>query len=437
MVTFYDYLNIAFYFAFIAGVGFYFSRRNRDTSDYFRGGGIMPWWVTGASFWMAGFSAWTFTGAAGKIYDTGFYVLLLYYSAIIPFLILLVFTCYRFRRMRVVTPIEAIRLRFGAVSQQFYTWIRLPILIVMGGISLNAISVFTAAVFGFDVGTVLIVMGVVVTLMALLAGSIGVVATDFVQMFLLVAVTGTIAVLALGQTEIGGLGGLLEKAPSQHFNWSEFARPEFIILWTMAMTVTKIFENNNIENSSKYIMTSSDSHARKMLIIPIIGTIVGPLFWIIPPIAATITNPDLAAQFPQLRMPQEASFLATALNVMPVGMMGLLISSLFAAGLTDLSGNLNMGAGIFARNFYLPLINPKVAEKKLLNISKLVSGLLGVLMIVVGLIVLKYRTLGLFDLVNQIAVSLALPMAIPACFGMFYKRTPPWSTWSTALIGLL
>ena len=436
MISFYDYLNLAFYFAFITGVGIYFSRRSKNTSDYFRGGGIMPWWVTGASAWMAGSSAWTFVGAAGKVYQTGLYVLCLYYSAIIPLLVLLFYTSYRFRRMRVVTPIEAIRLRFGPVSQQFYTWIRLPILIVMGGISLNAISVFTSAVFGFDVGMVLILIGVVVTLMAILAGSVGVVATDFVQMFLLVAVTAAIAFLALKQPQIGGLSGLIQHAPRQHFNWSEFASPGIIIFWTLALVVTKLFEQNNIENATKYIMARSDSHARKMLIIPLVGTLFGPLIWIIPPMAAAITNPDLGAQYPQLTMPQEAAFLATASNVMPVGMLGLLISALFAAALPDISGNLNIGAGIFVRNFYLPIINPHVSEKKMLNISKLLSGLLGVIMIGIGLFVLRYRTLGLFDLVNQVAVSLALPMAVPAFLGLFYKRTPRWSTWSSAVIGL-
>jgi solute:Na+ symporter, SSS family len=436
MISFWDYVNIGFYFAFVAGVGFYFARRSKNTSDYFRGGGIMPWWVTGASAWMAAFSAWTFVGAAGKIYQTGLYVLCLYYAGVVPLLVLLFYTSYRFRRMRVVTPIEAIRLRFGAVSQQFYTWIRLPILIIMGGISLNAISVFTSAVFGFDVGTVLVAIGIVVTLMAILAGSIGVVASDFVQMFLLVAVTVTIAILALGQPQVGGLSGLFAKAPAQHFNWGEFARPGFIVFWTLALTVTKVFEQNNIEGATKFIMARSDSHARKMLIIPLLGTLFGPLIWVVPPMAAAITNPNLATQYPQLQMPQEAAFLATATNVMPVGMLGLLISALFAAALPDISGNLNIGAGIFVRNFYLPLVDRHASERKLLNISKVVSGLLGVLMIGIGLFVLRYRTLGLFDLVNQVAVSLALPMAVPAFLGLFYKRTPPWSTWSSAIIGL-
>jgi Na+/proline symporter len=71
MITVFDSLNIGFYFAFIVGVGLYFARKSKDTSDYFRGGGVLPWWITGTSAWMAGFSAWTFTGAAAKIYETG------------------------------------------------------------------------------------------------------------------------------------------------------------------------------------------------------------------------------------------------------------------------------------------------------------------------------------------------------------------------------
>jgi hypothetical protein len=39
MITVFDSLNIGFYFAFIVGVGLYFARKSKDTSDYFRGGG--------------------------------------------------------------------------------------------------------------------------------------------------------------------------------------------------------------------------------------------------------------------------------------------------------------------------------------------------------------------------------------------------------------
>ena len=69
-------------------------------------------------------------------------MLLLYFSSIATYVIILVFTCYRFRRMRSVTPMEAIRARYGAATQQFVTWIRLPFLMFFGGVGLNTVGVF-------------------------------------------------------------------------------------------------------------------------------------------------------------------------------------------------------------------------------------------------------------------------------------------------------
>lgn len=436
MLSHYDFANIAFYFFFIAGVGIYFARKNKDTSDYFRAGGALPWWVTGASTWMAGFSAWTFTGAAAKMYQTGPYAFGLYYAGIVPLLILLFFTCYRFRRMQVVTPLEAVRLRFGQGTQVFFTWSRLPFMLIFGGVSLNAIAVFMAAVFNVEVPVVLIVMGAMVTFLALLGGSFGVAASDFVQMFMIVAVTVTVTVLALNLPDIGGLSGMIRQAPEAHYNWSDLARPEFIILWFVALNLTKMFEENAIDKSAKFLMASDDRNARMTLIIPLVGAILGPLLWLIPPTVAAIRHPDMAAVFPFLKVPEEAAFLITAADVLPNGMLGLLICGIFAATLTSMDAGLNQGAGIFVRNFYLPVINPQCPEKKLLIVSKITTGVCGLVMIGFGLMWDYFRETNLFDLVNQLAVSLGIPISIPLFWGLFVRRTPKWSAWSTVLVGM-
>ncbi len=67
----YDYIIIGFYLVFMLAIGLVFRRMSKNTSDYFRAGGAMPWWLTGASAWIFSFSAWTFTGAAGKVYESG------------------------------------------------------------------------------------------------------------------------------------------------------------------------------------------------------------------------------------------------------------------------------------------------------------------------------------------------------------------------------
>lgn len=439
MITRYDYLSIVFYFVFVITVGVVFSRRNKNTSDYFRGGGIMPWWMAGVSAWMASFSAWTFTGAAGKIFSQGFYVVLLYWSSLAAYLMLLFFTCYRFRRMRVVTPLEAIRIRYGAATQQFVTWLRLPFLLLFGGVALNTVGVFMSGAFDVNLQIVIVILGVMVTFVSLVGGAFGVAASDFVQMFLVVSITLVISTLALMQPQVGGIHGLIEKLPSQHFHWGEFARPEFITLWFLGLMFNNLFGQNTIEMSTKYLMARSDAHARKMMIFPLLGTLVGPLMWMLPPlVAAAVYTPDqIHNVFPNLgQHPEEGAFLLTAHDVLPKGMLGLLIAGIFGATLSSLDASVNQGVGILVRNFYLPVVNPQCSEKKLLVISKISTGMFGLIIIGMGLIVSKLRTLPLFDLVNQLGVSLWLPLAIPMCLGLFYKRTPAWSSWTTVIIGL-
>lgn len=439
MISKYDYFIIAFYLAFILGVGVVFRRMSKNTSDYFRAGGAMPWWITGASSWVAGFSAWTFTGAAGMIYETGSVVLCLYYSAAIGMILIYFWTCLRFRRMRVVAWMEAVRLRYGGISEQFYLWVKLPLLLFTSGVGLNAIGVFISSVFHVDMVTTLIVLGVVVTAVAFAGGAWAILASDFVQMFLLVTITFLAAVLTLRLPEIGGLTGLIDKVhvPLSPLHWTELAQPFTIIPWVLAITWMQLVTSNNMENSVMYLMAGSDRDARRMVLIPIFGSLISPFIWAIPPLAATILHPNLASEYPNLKQPHEAAFVAMCLQVMPQGLMGLLISAMLGATLTSMDAALNKGVGIFVRSFYLPILNPTCPEKRLLVLSKASTLVFGVIIISCALLVNQWRTVNLFDFVNQVAASLTIPLAIPLCFGLFYKRTPDWSAWSTGVVGFI
>jgi Na+/proline symporter len=48
MISGYDYAVIAFYMGFMLCLGVVFRGLSRNTSDYFRCGGSMPWWITGS-----------------------------------------------------------------------------------------------------------------------------------------------------------------------------------------------------------------------------------------------------------------------------------------------------------------------------------------------------------------------------------------------------
>jgi SSS family solute:Na+ symporter len=434
MITIYDYLIIGFYLLFLVAIGLVFRRMSKDTSDFFRAGGAMPWWLTGASAWMFSFSAWTFTGAAGKVYETGLLVLCVFYATIFALLFAIWVTCVRFRRMRVITWMEAVRLRYGPANEQFYTWIKLPLLLLFSGVSLNAIGVFMAAVFKVDMNTMLILLGVAVTVVAFAGGSWAVLASDFVQAFLIVTVTICTAVMTLAQPEIGGVTGLINQVPAAHFNWTELARPELLAVWIIATLWLKFSDENNMERATMYLMTRSDKDARRMVLIPLIGMLLGPLIWFIPAMAATVLHPNLAAEFPDLKQPHEAAFVAVAMKVMPQGLLGLLLTAMLAATVTSLDAGLNKNVGIAIRSLYKPVFRPHASESHLLRAGRICTILFGALIILIALKVNELRSTNLFDFVNQLAANLLIPLALPLVYGLFYKRTPGWSAWSTALV---
>ena len=434
MISTFDYIIIAFYLIFMIAIGLGFRKMSKNTSDYFRAGGAMPWWLTGASAWIFSFSAWTFTGAAGKVYETGVLVLLVFYATIIGLIFAMKFTCVRFRRMRVITWMEAVRIRFGPFNEQFYTWIKLPLLLFFSGLGLNAVGVFMSSVFAMDMNIMLVALGVVVTLVAFAGGSWAVLASDFVQAFLIMTITICTAIMVLARPEIGGLAGLIAKVPHAHFHWTELARPQLIALWCMGTLWLKFSDENNIERATMYLMTRSDADARKMVLIPLIGMLVGPLIWFIPAMAATIMHPDLASEFPSLKQPHEAAFVAVAMDVMPKGLLGLLLSAMLGATVTSMDAGLNKNVGIAIRSFYKPVLRPDASEKHLLIAGKICTLVFGAVIILFALYINKIRSTNLFDFVNQLAAYLIMPLALPLIYGLFYKRTPGWSAWSTALV---
>ncbi len=438
VITFYDYGIIAFYLFFVLAIGVVFRRLSKDTSDYFRAGGAMPWWITGTSAWVATFSAWAFVGAASEIYRSGLKVLMLFYAAIPALVLVGWITCVRFRRLRVVTWMEAVRERFGPGSEQFYTWIKVPIELIKAGIGLMAISVFIAAVLHVPINSVILVLGITITLVAFTGGAFAVLASDFVQMFLVMTITLVTLLLTVRQPEIGGLSGLIAKvnaAHPEHFRWWLAMRPTIVFGWGLAFAWIKTAELNSMEYSTMYLMAKSEKHARRMVAIPLLGGLVGPLVWVVPPLAATLMFPDLAQVFPQLAKPSEGAFVAVALKVLPVGLIGLLMCAMFGATLTQMDAGVNKAVGVFVRSFYLPMLRPQATEQHLLRASKVCTLAFGAIIIALSLVINTNRQTDVFTLLNQFMVSLGFPLTIPIFFGLFFKKTPGWSAWVTALAG--
>ncbi len=434
----YDYVVIAFYFIFMLAVGVVFSRTNKNSSDYLRGGGAMTWWMTGGSIYMATFSAWTFVGCAGKVYKSGSLILVLFFFNAISMLFVAGFVAHRFRRLRAVTPMEAVRQRFGMATQQVFAWLGSVLAFALSGIFLYTLAVFISPLLGIDVRTCIILVGIAITVLSVTGGAWAVMASDFVQMLVIMTITVVAAVLVLRMPEVGGVSGFFDKLPSYHFNWSELSNPRVVGLWIVAIFINQFFTALNLAgNSGRFLCVQSDSHARKAALLVAVGFFLGPLIWFIPPMAASFLIPDIAAQFPHLNNPEEASYAAVCMRIFPQGLMGLLACGIFAATVSSMNTGLNLNSGIMARNIYKPLFRKNASERELLLASRIFTFLLGGWTIVVGIWFSKLTTMPLFEWTLLLAVLISIPMTMPLVLGLFIKRTPGWSAWSTVAVGLL
>src|SRR5881227_1200360 len=140
-----DYLVIGGYCLLMVLFGLYVARFNRSAAEYFRGGNRIPWLVAGLSSFMAGFSAWTFTGAAGVAYRAGIAATGLYVGNAASFLLGYFVFARRWRRSRVTTVMEYLSDRFNPVTHQTFSWVTIFFQLFTSASTLYGLSLFISS----------------------------------------------------------------------------------------------------------------------------------------------------------------------------------------------------------------------------------------------------------------------------------------------------
>lgn len=429
-----DYIVIGFYFAFLTGLGWYFRHAGANSSEYFRGGGRMPWWLVGTTAFMGLFSAWTFTGAAGLAYDHGLVVLVLYWANAGTWL--LAACCFGawFRQLRVVTVMEAVRQRLGRTNEQVFTWLEIPMRVLIGGIWLYGLAIFISPVLQLDLHASILLCGAIVIVVVTLGGSWAVAAGDFMQTLLLVPVTLLTAWFAL--RHVGGVGPLMDGLPPTHFDLSARTVSGYGFLWLAALALDKIVLGNRLTYvGTRFFFVKDGASARRASLLAASLFGLGSLVWFIPPLAARAMGVDLAARFPSLRSPGEAAFVVMAIDTLPPGVLGLLVTAMIAATLSSLNESLNGNAGIFVRSVYRPLLRPHAAERELVRAGRAATMVMGSLVVLLALQYSTWREFGVLKLMFNFSAMIAVPSAVPIFWCVFTRRVPDWSAWSTVLVG--
>ncbi len=434
MLSYYDYAVIGVYFAFLLSIGWFFRHFGGDSSQYFRGGGRMSWWLVGTSAFMGAFSAWTFTGAAGMAYDHGFVVMTIYWAGALGFLCNWAWIAAWFRQTRVITSMEAVRARMGPANEQVFTWLTLPIGVVVAGIWLYGLAIFCAPAFGFDLQLTILLCGVAVVFMAVVGGQWAIVAGDFVQALMLIPITIVAAVAAW--IKIGGLEGLQAGLPETHWDLTGSSAVTFGKFWLVAILIEKFFTQNALHGAGRYLNVRDGREAKRAALLATILYGSGSILWFIPPLAARAMGMDLAAEFPGLSKPGEASYVAMAARVLPVGLLGLMVTGIISATLSSMDHGLNRNAGVFVRSVYVPLLRKHAGEREQVLVGRITTLVFGGVVILTALLYSSWKDLGVLNLMFKFSALIGIPYAVPMVLCLFVRRVPDWVGWSTVFVGM-
>ena len=430
-----EYLVIAGYLALIITVGLYFRKFSSNTDDYFKGGSKGTWWLVGSSAFMSAFSAWTFTGAAGIAYEAGFTVIVIYVGNALGFFANFLFTGPWLRQMRVTTFPEAIALRFGEITQDFYAFYEVPIRILYSAMALYGLGIFCSAVFGYDINHVIIACGIVVLLYSATGGRWAVMATDFLQGLILIPLTLIVAWLCLDK--LGGVSNFFQQIEAQGLteaysivNSTTFFGGAYTWGWVSAMMMKQFIVFNSMSAAPRYFSVKDGDEARKAALLGGVLMLIGSIVWMIPPITARLLYAEQVMAF-DISKPAEASYAVVSISLLPVGLVGLIVVAILAATMSSMDTGLNTNVAILIKDIYPKLSRalkwkPK-AEAALLSYGRLLTWLMGFLVVLLSLYFAQQDGSGIFEIMLKVGTLLLMPITIPLLWGMFIRQTPWWA----------
>ncbi|WEM44567.1 transporter (plasmid) [Photobacterium sp. DA100] len=431
-MTYLDWAMIALYFVFIIKVTQAFRHQATSAEGFIKGGSAMTWWMAGATAFMTQFSAWTFTGAAAKAYADGLSIMFVFWGNALGFFISALYFAKRYRRLRVATAMDVIKLRFDKSSEQTFTWLSFPITLIGAGIWLNGLGAFLSATFGISIDVTIVGISLLVTFIAVSGGVWTVSATNVIQLVLLIAIT-----LVVGFTAAKEVLVLPVDSLSHTIMGEDIAIWQIFVLWIGAVLFSQTLNTNNALSSYRFLITRNEKEATRAATLAGVLFLFAPLLWFSPPWFVASLDINLVDSYPNLGASADnAAYLYYIDHYMPNGLLGLVMVAMLAATVSPMTTALNRNAGIVVNNIYLSLVNPQGTDRQQMLIGKMATLLTGVMACAVALFFARLEGYSLFDIMMLFTAMIQMPLSIPSFLALLNLRTPGWSGWATILVGL-
>ncbi len=410
-LRFADYFILVGYFVLMLGIGGFFYRRMRRMKDYFTGGNQIPWWLSGVSYYMSCFSVFAFVVYAGLAYEHGMLGVTVFWIMAPATLVSALVFSKRWRRARIDSPVEYLETRYGQVVRQMFAWQNIPVRIIDDALKVVAIGLFISEGLGVDREQSMLWSGLVMLVYTLMGGLWAVAVTDFVQFIVMLA--AILVVLPLSLARIGGIGNLIENAPAGFFRPTSGEYDAVYIVSTLFMFLLA-FSSVNWSLIQRYYCVPKERDAVKVGWLVFALSVVGPPAILIPAMAAR--------QFlPALDHPNQV-YPLLCVELLPAGMLGLVIAAMFSATMSMLSSDYNVCASVLTNDVYRRYVRPTASQPELVLVGRLMTLVVGTLSLGTAFYLARQKDSDLFrSMVKLFSVATA-PVALPMIAGLVSRR---------------
>jgi Na+/proline symporter len=351
-----DWTVLAGYFVLMVLIGLWSRTKIKTVVDYFTTGGRIPWWLSGISHHMSGYSAVMFVAFAAVAYTYGITVYVWWAVSIGVGVGIGAFVfAARWNRLRakhgVVSPLEYLAQRYNLPTQQVLAYSGAALKVVDIASKWVAIAVLLNGFTGVPMRWGILLTGVVTMLYATLGGLWADVLTDFGQ-FVIQAAAG-IAMFVGVLRHLDGvptLWKMWDQLPEGH---GDALNGPYTPIFLIAFLFIKTFEyNGGMWNlAQRYMAAPSGSDAKRSALLSSILWLIWPLVLFIPMCAAPLLVPNLGKP--------EQSYVELAQLLLPSGLIGLVLAGFFSHTMAMVASDANVISSVITRDLG-PVLVPKL-----------------------------------------------------------------------------
>lgn len=373
-----DIAVILVYLLLMAGMGFWFMRRNKDADAYFKAGGRLPWWVVSLSIYATMFSSITFITVPAMSFAGNMSYFVLPFGVVLLAPVVVKWYLPFFRRLNLTSAYEYLEVRFNLPCRLFASAAFILFMIARTAIVTYLPALAITAVTGFDINLAILAVVAITILYCTTGGVEAVIWSDFVQSLILIGSTAVILCWAIAGSDGGLTGFVAQGMEAEKFKVFDFAfdltKPCFWVVFIGGLVANLASYTSDQCVVQRYMTTADEKGAARSILLNSVLSFANCFVFFVLGVALWTFYQAHAGALPADTKPDAVLPIFIA-HELPSGISGLVLAAVAAATMSTLSSNLNSAASTITTDFYLRLWKGKNA----LRCGKICTIVVGVL----------------------------------------------------------